>query len=187
MKPRLVTLAAAASLVLCVATLALWVRSYRTFDRVHYIHHSEEAVRSVGIGTSCGSFECSATWATKEYLGEVNMGQAGFAYNSGDVALLRERRNLASRLRDNSSRGSFAGFGFRILGPDGPETLRFYWMPLWFVVALFGILPALRVHALVRAWRRGRRRSCPTCGYDLRATPDRCPECGAAPAAPAAR
>jgi hypothetical protein len=50
-------------------------------------------------------------------------------------------------------------------------------VPMWALLLPTAILPA------ARAWRRlARRRApglCASCGYDLRATPERCPECGA--------
>jgi hypothetical protein len=57
--------------------------------------------------------------------------------------------------------------------------------PLWLPTALFGALPAW----MLLAWARRRRRvgrhgagRCRRCGYDLRASPARCPECGTVPA-----
>src|SRR5437899_2455545 len=75
----------------------------------------------------------------------------------------------------------FNSHGFRFYQRYGPFP---YWMP----AALLSLLPALRLVRMVRR-RKSRTRSarglCPTCGYDLRATPDRCPECGTmAPATP---
>lgn len=53
--------------------------------------------------------------------------------------------------------------------------------PYWFSTLTFAILPAWW---LARCFRRRRleriQGRCATCGYDLRATPDRCPECGSA-------
>ena len=55
--------------------------------------------------------------------------------------------------------------------------------PHWTVVVMFSMLPALWASRWQAARQRRRAQgnlTCPTCGYDLRATPDRCPECGSA-------
>lgn len=62
-------------------------------------------------------------------------------------------------------------------------TLRFVRVALWFPLILFALLPVGRNLLWHRRRRRIAARICPACGYDLRATPDRCPECGAVPAA----
>ena len=68
-------------------------------------------------------------------------------------------------------------FGFGYGRHNGELWIK---TPLWFPTLLTAILPALVVwrrtsHA---GRRRGASRVCTACGYDLRATPDRCPECG---------
>jgi hypothetical protein len=56
--------------------------------------------------------------------------------------------------------------------------------PLWSVGVLLTILPLRAVVAVLmsRYWRYRKQLRhaglCPVCSYDLRATPDRCPECG---------
>ena len=73
-------------------------------------------------------------------------------------------------LRGGQSAGSgFASGGWRV---SGHELI----VPFWFVaLVLIGIFALL-----IRLTRpRPTRGLCATCGYDLRASPERCPECGA--------
>lgn len=51
-------------------------------------------------------------------------------------------------------------------------------IPFWSVTLLALILPAVRFWLSRRHQKLTADHCCPRCGYDLRATPDRCPECG---------
>ncbi len=54
------------------------------------------------------------------------------------------------------------------------------WCPIWFPIVLFGVMPAVWVVRFRTRRERSLRGRCRRCGYDLRATRDRCPECGTA-------
>jgi hypothetical protein len=66
-----------------------------------------------------------------------------------------------------------------------PVTYSAFGLPCWMLVSVFGTLPAAMGLQFIRRRRllkiRRREGRCPKCGYDLRATPQHCPECGAKP------
>ena len=112
-------------------------------------------------------------------------GVAGYSTAGGvrfSVAHYAERHNgVHWEVADHV--GSYAG-------GNGPGWLGFcvdaersgHWygltLPYYFIAAACAAAPVLSVARQLRKRRPG---LCPRCGYDLRATPDRCPECGAAP------
>ena len=55
---------------------------------------------------------------------------------------------------------------------------RLLTVSLWWPFMLSSILPACWLWRRYRSRRVGHENTCPACGYDLRATPERCPECG---------
>lgn len=73
------------------------------------------------------------------------------------------------------------GRGEHVMGGGYRYATTLVGLPLWFVAIPAGFLPAWWVRATVQRDRiryRVTQRLCASCGYDLRATPDRCPECG---------
>jgi len=64
---------------------------------------------------------------------------------------------------------------------DRPSAIHVAVMPLWVCVLAALPIPIFRFRTARQRRRRLGTGGCLNCGYDLRASPERCPECGAAP------
>jgi hypothetical protein len=62
-----------------------------------------------------------------------------------------------------------------------PPAFTAFAVPHWFVVMVTGFVTVVWIRNGIRRWWRARRGQCRACGYDLRSSPDRCPECGEEP------
>jgi len=194
---RLARIRVVLSLLLFVATVVLWVRSYFVADRWGY-----QQIQRFPLGAEHTTRWISTDAGRLEFLYSYLFYSDVFMITTGGDPILTPSKsffhwsNAKKPISDWGIRPHptpdlvvthrFLGFEYKVVNPT-PRTRDFLRtvslsMPLWFVALCSGTPPLL-------AWRRYRRRKrsanqnrCPSCGYDLRATPERCPECGTIPA-----
>jgi len=188
-KPRSIVFAAVVSLLLGIATAVLWARSVGTFDRV--TAERGRAVWTVATFPGGVSFHRSAgpsereprlAFASDPYHVDMPMGPGTGRY----VPVRHTWRYAGFKV----ARQQFAPHPTvpGALLPRGANDLPGYvWhtvvVPFWFVVVTCFALPARWAAGALRRRSRRRRGACLWCGYDLRESPGRCPECGQASAA----
>jgi hypothetical protein len=205
MRRRLFNLAAAVSLVLCVAVVLLWFRSYSvglelswskrafyapTAKDIQYARQEGYGAVSVvnGIGKSASFSRGIFTYAQFQQHDVISVWDELFwrkeARNPHWVWVqFAPDRPAVSAATSMWSRSGFAYHAQRDGTPTGNPRV---WVsvPIWVFVIASAILPVSRLITYCCHRSRLRRGACPRCGYDLRATPDRCPECGTVPRPP---
>ncbi|HZL38265.1 MAG TPA: hypothetical protein VFC78_23320 [Tepidisphaeraceae bacterium] len=178
MRRRLFTILSGLSLLLCVALCVQWARSLGMTTQARWTRPELSlavvqangviglfVVRDSGLVPPYGTGRLYGLFHWRHSLGSASsFGYAGISPGPG-----RWGFGASVTLNVGRPRGNW-----RL----GGRRLWVIWMPFWVPILLTGLLPAFRIRSLVRGRRKRQLGHCRSCGYDLRATPDRCPECG---------
>jgi len=157
MKRGVFNLVVGVSLVLCISTGLLWAGSYSEPSSWNPSHTVK--------------FYSQGGYVIVQWLNEGNNLWIEGPYP--DRILNENTCNFrAGVLEISSLTRSQAGF------PKGTVVMVSSSLDYWLPFGLFAILPVVAGPGMIRRWRKPKTGFCTSCGYDLRATPDRCPECG---------
>jgi hypothetical protein len=181
MKRRLPNLLTLLSLLLTLAAAALWVRSYWRSDCVNVWGTAHEF--SVESRAGYLSFEASNLYGDGPGVCRLSGPVGRVANERAGMRAWAVYKFLGFVYGRDVRPGAYVGLEDKLVRagvktPAGNLTRRFWYVPFWAVCVATAAPAALllrRRHALRRRRREG---LCPACGYDLRATPGRCPECG---------
>jgi hypothetical protein len=169
MKRLLFSILSAVSLLLLVAVAVLWVRGRWVTDCIEVVipHRGNPGISVVCAASDCGTI---CVYGIDSPIPIPGIGPAGSTYSAmAPLHMVVQPGSALSKWRFGyvNSTSDDAGRSHRW----GVQT------PLW--------LPALATAMLPLVWpiRQLKRRRlaeghCRKCGYDLRASKDRCPECG---------
>jgi hypothetical protein len=170
-----------------LAVCVLWVRSHRVADR----YYRDSQVRLEG-GWRTYYISASSSLGTVEILWfHQDFPNPSFSWPPYGNAegMCRQQWDHADPRSFYARPGQWSEWYDYYYSPinkgtsfiGGPALKFAHTLP----VGLFGVLPVAWACRTYRSrYRRRRNRSlCATCGYDLRASPERCPECGTTRAA----
>jgi len=159
---------AVVSAALCLAIAFFDSRSY--FKHDYALRYSKGLM--IGMGLSDGAIEFQRDVGSYDYLEAPEWIFINAAGDGADPNPTFKSRFLAFGLVRTQQ-----------VTDDGKQLsdIQIHF-PVWVATLMAGLFPIFWTLRLRRQHRCRSSGLCSSCGYDLRATPDRCPECGAVPA-----
>lgn len=170
MPRRLLTIASALSLLLCIAVVGFWTRSDERRDEIEFHWHGN----TYALASERGRVGIDNQPRLRQFSQDVERAQQDVSNSTAAYRGGGDNNDpyLADMIRASNR-------FYALTGRGAPAPLR-YAIPYWAILLGTLVLPA------IWAWRWHRRQlriaanRCAECGYDLRATSGRCPECGTA-------
>ena len=171
----------AISTMVTIAACALWVRSSQGGDMWSRasLDRDKSGFSSTALESSDGCF--AIHWTHQRAYDATTRERFHNAVNSGTFDYWDWRRGPGLW----SDVYYYGQFQFKRWDGGPGLTGTTVIAPYWSIAGLFAVptvvwmgVGAGRAFGRMRARRRSLTGRCANCGYDLRATPDRCPECG---------